>query len=401
MSPRSPLSARALAVGESATLAVADKAAKMKASGLDVVTFGAGEPDFETPDHIKRAAIEALAKGYTRYTPSSGIPQLRAAAAEMFRRELGVSYDPAQVLVSCGAKHSIYNVMHALLDPGDEAIIPAPYWTSYPEMVKTAGGVPKVLPTPESGGFKLTPALLEAAIGPKTRLLVHCSPTNPTGVVYTRKEVEALAEVVVRRGLRVVSDEVYAKMVYGGAKHVSIASVSKEAAAGTVVVTSCSKTYAMTGWRVGFAAGPLDVIEGAGRIQGQATSNPSSVSQYAALAALEGDQGCVAAMVAEYARRRDYIVGRLKRIKGFTLVEPSGAFYAFPNVSSYYGRSHQGRPVTDSTTFCSALLEDALTAFVPGAAFGDDRHVRISYATTMENLATGLDRLEKFLGELS
>lgn len=397
---RSALSRRALAVEESATLAVSEKAARLRAQGVDVISFGAGEPDFDTPEHIKRAANEALAKGFTKYTASSGILPLRKAAAEKLRREQGLGYAPEQVLVSCGAKHSIFNVLHAMLDPEDEALIPSPYWTSYPEMVKTTGAKPVIVPTTEERKFKVTPAALEAAITPRTKLLIHCSPSNPTGVVYTPEETAALAEVIVRRDLWVISDEVYEKMIYGGKPHVSMAAAGGGILERTVVVHSCSKTYAMTGWRLGFAAGPRDVMDGAARIQGQATSNPASVSQYAALAALEGDQACISVMMQEYAKRRDYVVQRLRSMPGLSLVEPDGAFYIFPRVDAHYGRRHRGKKIGSSFELCSLLLDHALVAFVPGAAFGDDRYLRMSYATSMEKIAQGLDRLERFLREL-
>lgn len=397
---RSPLSRRALAVEESATLAVSEKAARLRAQGVDVVSFGAGEPDFDTPEHIKRAATDALAKGYTKYTASSGILPLRKAAAEKIRRDQGLDYAPEQVLISCGAKHSIFNALHALLDPEDEALIPSPYWTSYPEMVKTTGARPVILPTTEEQGFKLTPAALEAAVTPRTKLLIHCSPSNPTGAVYTPEETRALAEVIVRRDLWVISDEVYEKMIYGGRRHASMAAAGGGILDRTIVVHSCSKTYAMTGWRLGFAAGPREVIDGAARIQGQATSNPASVSQYAALAALEGDQSCISTMMQEYARRREIVLKRLRTLPGVSVVEPDGAFFAFPRVDAHYGRRHRGKRISSSFDLCTLLLDHALVAFVPGAAFGDDRFIRMSYATSMEKIAQGLDRLERFLREL-
>lgn len=387
------LARRALAVGESVTLAVTERAAKLRAQGVDILSFAAGEPDFDTPEHIKNAAIEALAKGHTRYTPSSGIAPLRAAVAEKLRNDNGLDYDPTQVLVSCGAKHSIYNALHAILDPEDEAVIAAPYWTSYPEMVKTTGARPVVVQTSEAAGFKITPAALEAALTRRTKVFIHCSPNNPTGAVYTRAEQEALAAVAVERGLYVISDEVYEKLVYGGATHVSIASLGREIADLTIVVNSCSKTYAMTGWRIGYAAGPTDVIDGAARIQSQATSNPNSIAQYAALAALKGDHSFLAGWVGEYRKRRDAVVSRLREIEGITVTEPEGAFYAFPRVSGLYGKPLGSRTCRSSVDFAEFLLDEARVAVVPGAGFGSDDHIRISYATSMEKIVKGMYRM--------
>jgi aspartate aminotransferase len=395
------LARRVLAVGESVTLAVAERAAKMRAQGVDVLSFAAGEPDFDTPDYIKKAAIEALAKGYTKYTPSSGIAPLRAAIAEKLRMDNGLDYDPTQVLVSCGAKHAIYNALHAILDPDDEAVVAAPYWTSYPEMVKTTGARPVIAPTSEAEGFKLTAAGLAAAITRRTKVFIHCSPCNPTGAVYTRAEQEALAAVAVERGLYVISDEVYEKIVYGGAAHVSIASLGREIADRTIVVNSCSKTYAMTGWRIGYAAGPLDAIEGAARIQSQATSNPNSIAQHAALAAMQGDHAFLGPWIAEYRKRRDTILAKLREIPGLAVMEPEGAFYVFPRVSGLYGRPLRGSTCRSSVEFAEFLLDEARIAVVPGAGFGSDDHVRISYATSMDKIVKGMYRMAAAIGQLT
>jgi len=395
----SPLSKRALAVEESATLAVAERAAKLRAQGVDVISFGAGEPDFDTPEFIKKAAIEGLAKGHTKYTPSSGIAPLRAAVADKFRRDQGLEYDPTQVLISCGAKHAIYNALHAILDPDDEAVIAAPYWTSYPEMVKTTGARPVIARTSEAGGFKLTAAELSAAITPRTKVFIHCSPGNPTGAVYTKSELEALAAVAVDRGLYVISDEVYEKLVYGKAEHLSIASLGHEIADLTIVVNSCSKTYAMTGWRIGYSAGPTDVIDAAARIQSQATSNPNSIAQDAALAALKSDHAFLPAWIAEYRKRRDTMVAKLREIPGITVREPEGAFYVFPRVSELYGRPLRGRTCRSSVEIAELLLEEARVAVVPGAGFGSDDHIRLSYATSMEKIVKGMYRMADVLTE--
>jgi len=394
------LARRALAVGESVTLAVAEKAARLRAQGIDILSFAAGEPDFDTPEFIKKAAIEGLAKGHTKYTPSSGIAPLRVAVAEKFRRDQGLDYDPTQVLISCGAKHAIYNALHAILDPDDEAVIAAPYWTSYPEMVKTTGARPVIAQTSEAGGFKLTPADLSAAITQRTKVFIHCSPGNPTGAVYTRAELEALAGVAVDRGLYVISDEVYEKLVYGNATHVSIASLGREIADLTIVVNSCSKTYAMTGWRIGYSAGPADVIDAAARIQSQATSNPNSIAQDAALAALKSDHAFLPGWIAEYRKRRDTIVAKLREIPGISVMEPEGAFYVFPRVSDLYGRPLRGRTCRSSVEIAEFLLEEARVAVVPGAGFGSDDHIRISYATSMEKIVKGMYRMADALSDL-
>ena len=394
------LASRTREVSESATLAVAEKAAQLRAQGVDILSFAAGEPDFDTPEFIKKAAVDALAKGLTKYTPSSGIPPLRAAIAEKLRCDQGLTYDPAQVLVSCGAKHAIYNALHAILDPGDEAIVSAPYWTSYPEMVKTADARPVVVPTTERSGFKLDPARLADAVTPRTRVLLHCSPVNPTGAVYTKAELEGLARVVVERGLYVISDEVYEKIVYGTTPHISIASLDPEINERTVVVNSCSKTYSMTGWRIGYAAGPRDVIDGAAKMQSQSTSNPTSIAQYAALAAFKGDQSFLAEWVAEFRRRRDAILRLIRAVPGLTAGEPDGAFYVFPRVSALFGKSWKGRTLRTSVDVAEFLLEEARIAVVPGAGFGADDYVRLSYATSMDKINEGMSRLTKAVQQL-
>ena len=394
------LARRTVEVEESTTLAVAERAARLRASGIDVISFAAGEPDFDTPDHIKQAAVDAIAKGYTKYTPSSGIPALRAAVAAKFRRDQGLEFDPAQVLISCGAKHAIYNALHAILDPGDEAVVVAPYWTSYPEMVKTADARPIIIQTTESSGFKLAPRDLAAAVTPRTKVLIHCSPGNPTGSVYTRSELEAIARIVIHRGLFVISDEVYEKLTYGATPHISIVTLGPDIRERTIVVNSCSKTYSMTGWRIGYSAGPPDVMAAAAKMQSQATSNPTSIAQHAALAALQGDHAFLAPMVEEYRRRRDAIVARLRSMPGLSVVAPEGAFYVFPKVSAFYGRRFGDRPVQNSTDLADLLLDEAHIAVVPGAGFGNDAHLRISYATSLGKITEGMNRMEQVLRAL-
>lgn len=397
---KSFLSRRASQVEESVTLAMTEKANQMRARGVDVISFSAGEPDFDTPEHIKKAALEALAKGYTKYTAATGLPALRKAVAAKFLRDNSLSYDPSQIVVSCGAKHSIYNVLQAVLEEGDEAIIPAPYWVSYPEMVKCAGASPVIVPTTEAEGFKLRPDRLRAAVTPRTKLLILCSPSNPTGAVYTAEELRALADVAVEKDLLVLSDEIYEKLCYG-VPFASIAAARPEMMERTVVVNGASKAYSMTGWRIGYAAGPREIMAAVGRMQSQSTSNATSIAQYAALAALEGDQSCVETMRREYARRRDAVVARLRAMPGITCAEPHGAFYVFPRVAALYGKRGEGRPVSGSVAFAEALLEKAHIAVVPGSGFGNDEHIRLSYATSMEKIQAGLDRLEKFVRSLA
>ncbi len=394
------LSRRASEVEESITLAISEKAARLRAEGVNVIAFSAGEPDFDTPEHIKRAAVEAIGKGFTKYTPATGIPALKKAIVKKFERDNKLSFDPKQVVVSCGAKHSIFNIMLAVLEEGDEAIIPAPYWVSYPEMVKCAGARPVIVPTDESSGLKIRPEQLRKAVTPKTKMFVLCSPSNPTGMVYGAAELEALADVLLGTDVLVLSDEIYEKLCFG-VPFASIATARPGMKDRTVVVNGASKAYAMTGWRIGYAAGPAEIMAAAGRMQSQSTSNATSISQYATLAALEGDQACVETMRAEYAKRRDYIVGRLRAIPGVSCGEPQGAFYVFPRISALYGKSFKGQPVKGSAAFAQALLEGAHVAVVPGSGFGADDRIRFSYATSMEKIREGMDRVERFVGQMS
>ncbi len=394
------LSKRASEAEESVTLAITAKANQMREQGIDVISFSAGEPDFDTPEHIKKAATDALAKGQTKYTPASGLPALRKAITAKFLKDNGLTYDPAQIVVSCGAKHSLYNVMQAILEEGDEAIIPAPYWVSYPAMVKCAGATPVIVNTQERNGLKMTADELRKAITERTKCLILCSPSNPTGMVYSEAELKAVAEVCLEKDILVISDEIYEKLVFG-VPFASIATVAPKLRDKCIVVNGASKAYAMTGWRIGYAAGPKDIMTAVGRMQSQSTSNATSIAQYATIAALEGDQGCVEKMRLEYAKRRDYIVGRLRKIPGVSCGEPQGAFYVFPNVSSLYGKKYQGKAITGSTMMAETLLEKAHIATVPGGGFGADAYIRLSYATSMEKIEKGLDRLEKFVKELT
>jgi aspartate aminotransferase len=377
----------------SATLAVQAKAKELRATGVDVISFGAGEPDFDTPERIKAAARSAMERGQTKYTEVPGIPELRQAICTKLRRDNGLEYEPADVLVSCGAKHTLFNLVVAVINPGDEVIVPSPYWVSYPEQVRLVDGVPVAVPTDEATGFDLEPDRVRAAVTPRTKLIVLNSPNNPTGAVFSRERLEAVAKLAVERDLLIVSDECYEPMTYNG-RHFSIASIGPEVKARTIVVNTCSKAYAMTGWRIGYAAGPRALIKGMTDVQSQATSNPSSIAQWAAIEALAGPQDDVAKMAGEFDRRRRLIVDGLNAIPGVRCVMPKGAFYAFPNVSGLFGRkTAAGATLGGSTDVASFLLEQARVAVVPGLDFGSDAHVRLSYATSAELIREGLSRM--------
>jgi len=381
------ISERAAQLTPSLTLSIDSKAKAMKAEGIDVCGFGAGEPDFDTPEHIKAAAIEALQAGFTKYTPSAGIPELRAAIAEKLAGDNGLTYRPGQVVVSNGAKHSCYNAILATCQPGDEVVIPAPYWVSYPDMVRLVGAEPVIVPTMERNNWKMRPEDFENAMTPRTKMLIMNTPCNPTGSVYTREELEAIVEVASGEDIYILSDEIYEKLVYDDAKHVSIASLSKEAYDLTITVNGFSKSYAMTGWRLGYLAAPEAVAKAVDSIQSHTTANPSSFSQRGALAALKGDQQAVSDMREEFDMRRNYMIDRLSKIPNVTAVKPQGAFYVLLNVSQL-GLTSQN--------FADRLLSKANVAVVPGAAFGDDRTIRLSYATSIDIIKKGLDRLQDF-----
>jgi aspartate aminotransferase len=394
---RERLSARVRALKPSETLALSARARDLRARGERVVSFAAGEPDFETPAHVREAAIQAIRAGHTRYTEVGGVAALRTAIAEKLKRENGIEYSAREIVVSNGAKHSIWNAMLALLEPGDEVLCPAPYWVTFPEIARFAGAVP-VPVRPAAGSYKVTAEEVRRAATPRARLLVLNSPNNPSGAVYSREEVEALADVVRRLDLYVLSDEIYETLVYGAARHVSIASLGPDLRERTVLVNGVSKTWAMTGWRIGFAAAPADVAAAMERLQGQSTSNPSSVSQQAALGALTGDPSPAAAMREQFDARRRIMVDRLSAISGIRLVPPEGAFYAFPDVSERIARARNG--VTDSAGLCDYLIDEARIVCVPGSAFGMEGHLRLSYAISERDIAEGLDRLESALGRM-
>lgn len=385
------ISRRAAALAPSLTLAIDSKAKQMKAEGQDVVGFGAGEPDFDTPQHIKDAAAKALADGFTKYTPSSGIPELRQAIADKFQRENGLSYKPSQIIVSCGGKHSCYNVILATCEEGDEVIIPSPYWLSYPEMVKLAGATPVILATSDKSEFKVTPEQLRAAITPNTRLFVLNTPSNPTGTVYTPAEVKALGDVCVERGVLIMSDEIYEHLLYDGARHQSVASFSPAHYEHTIIVHGFAKAWSMTGWRLGFLAAPEPIARAIDAVQSHSTSNPTSFAQKGAVAALTGPQDHLKGWLAEYAKRRTRAHQMLNAMPGVSCVNSKGAFYLFPNISGTGLKSAE---------FCARLLDEQKVAAVPGIAFGADDYLRISYATSLANIEKGLERMAKFVRAL-
>ena len=384
----------------SLTLAVDTKAKAMKKAGLDMVSFGVGEPDFDTPEHIKEAAIQAIRDGFTKYTPVSGIDELKEAVCFRFKEDLGLDYRPDEIMISCGGKHVLYNIAQALWGPGDEVIVPAPFWVSYPPMILLAGATPVVVPTREEKGFKLTPGELKAAITPHTRAIILNSPSNPTGSVYSRSELMALGEVITASDLTVISDDIYDKILFDHLSFSNLAMLGAGFKERTLVVNGVSKTYAMTGWRIGYLAGPKEVIGAINKIQSHSTSNPTSIAQKASVTALRGPQDFIRQMVSEFDRRRVYIAERLKSLPGVKVAIPQGAFYIFPNFSSYYGRKAGDRVIANSLDLADYFLEKAHVAVVPGAAFGEEECLRFSYATSLEQIEKGMDRLEKALKEL-
>lgn len=394
------ISDRAKRVKPSPTLAMDAKAKVMKATGVDIVNFGVGEPDFDTPENIKNAAIRALKEGFTKYTPVGGIDPLKDAIIEKFSRDNDLNYVREEIIVSCGAKHSLYNIAQALLNPGDEVLIPSPYWVSYPDQILLNDAIPIFVKTYESDSFMVRPEAINASVTKKTKALILNSPSNPTGLTYDRKMLEAIAEVVLRYGIIVVSDEIYDKLTYDGFKHCSIASLGNDIKAKTIVVNGVSKSYAMTGWRIGYAAGPKEIVRAMTNIQSQSTSNPSSISQKAAIEALKGPQDSVAVMLAEFDKRRRFLISELNSVTGVSCLLPKGAFYAFPNTSRLYGKSTGDRMISSSSDLALYLLEEANVALVQGEAFGDDSYIRLSYAASVEEIRKGIRRIREALSKL-
>ncbi len=394
------LAARIAKIKPSETLAITAKANALRAEGRDVIGFGAGEPDFDTPANIKNAAIKAIESGFTKYTPVGGTDELKDAIIAKLKRDSSLEYKRSQIVVSCGAKHTLYNLAQALFDEGDEIIIPAPYWVSYPDIVVLAGGRPVIVGTKEKDAFKMKPEQLKAAITKRTRAVIINSPSNPTGAAYSPEELKAIAAVLMEKDILVISDDIYEKIFYANFPFADIASVESKMKDKTIVVNGVSKTYAMTGWRIGYAAGPEEIVAAINKIQSQNTSNPTSISQKAALEAISGDQSVVEKMVREFQKRRDVIVDALNDIPGVRCFSPEGAFYAFPNVSDIYGCSYKGKKITNSAEFIDYLLDEANVAAVPGAAFGSDDHIRLSYATSLANIEEGMKRIKHAVAKL-
>lgn len=394
------LSKKAKNIKPSSTLAVTAKAKKMKAEGIDVVGFGAGEPDFDTPEHIKEAAIQAISDGFTKYTPASGTDELKKAICEKFKKENGLDYAPNQIVISNGAKHSLTNVFMAILNAGDEVIIPGPYWLSYPEMVRLADGVPVIVHGRKEKDYKVTAEDLEKYLSNKTKAIVINSPNNPTGVVYSKDELKEIADFAVKHDLYVISDEIYEKLIYDGLEHVSIASFNEEIYKRTIVINGVSKSYAMTGWRIGYLAAVPEVAKAISNLQSHATSNPNSIAQKATVAALTGPQDCVEKMRIEFEKRRNHMLERLSKISSFSVVKPQGAFYVFIDISQLVGKQFAGKSIENADVFSDILLESEKVAVVSCTDFGYPSCIRLSYAISLENIQKGLDRIENFVNQL-
>ena len=391
-----PISSIAKNIAPSATLAIDALAKQMKADGIDVIGFGAGEPDFDTPERIKEAGISAIRNNLTRYTPATGILPLKQAITERLREDMGVEYEPSQICVSSGAKHIVYVSLQALLNPGDEVILPAPYWVTYEEAIRMAGGVPVILNTTEEQRFKISAQQLSDAITDKTKCMILTNPSNPTGMLYTREELEALAQVIVEKDIYVISDEIYYSLVYQGT-FTSMAALGDEVKARTILINGVSKAYAMTGWRIGYSAANAEISKAISSYLSHSTGNPCTIAQYASLEAIDGPQKDTAEMTKEFDARRKYFLKRVEAMDGISCLEPEGAFYIFMNIKEQLGRTIQGMKINNSADFAKALLEKGLVAVVPGSAFGAEGYLRWSYATSMANIKEGLDRLEKFL----
>jgi aspartate aminotransferase len=394
------LAERTKLIKPSVTLAIAAKAGKLRAEGVDVVNFSAGEPDFDTPEHIKSAAIEALRKGLTKYTDVKGIEPLREAIVQKYQKEYGLSYRKEDVVVSCGAKHSLYNLLQAVVNPGDEVLIPAPYWVSYADMALLAGGVPKLILTDESTGFRITPQQLQENLTGRTKVFFLNSPCNPTGATYSKDELLAIGKILEKHHCLIFADDIYEKIIYDGFEVHNLVALCGNLRERTVIINGVSKTYAMTGWRIGYAMGASDIIAAAGKIQSQSTSNPTSIAQWAALEAVRGPQHEVAMMVGEFHKRRDVIVERLNTIPGFRCLKPEGAFYVFPNINGLLGKSGNGRTLSSPCDVADYLLEEAKVAGVPGEDFGSRQHIRFSYATSLADIEKGCARIGDAVAKL-
>ncbi|MBU5482806.1 pyridoxal phosphate-dependent aminotransferase [Clostridium sp. MSJ-11] len=387
-------------ISSSITLEITAKAKAMKANGIDIIGFGAGEPDFNTPENIQNAAIEAMKNGLTKYTPASGIDELKEAIIEKFNKENNLEYNKSQIIISTGGKQALANLFLAILNPGDEVLVPTPYWVSYPELIKLADARPVFVEGEKANSYKYTIDNLNKVITNKTKAIIINSPNNPTGNVYTKDELIELANFSKEHNLIIISDEMYEKLVYDGDKHISIASLNQDAFERTIVVNGMSKSYAMTGWRIGYAAGNEKIIKIMSNIQSHMTSNPNSIAQYASLEALKGDQTPLYNMIEEFKKRRDYVITRIAQINELDLIPPKGAFYAFIDISKLIGKYIEGEKINGSLDFCDKLLTIGKVAAIPGIAFGLDNYIRISYATSMENIIVGLDRLEEFIDKL-
>jgi aspartate aminotransferase len=392
------ISDRLRKVAPSLTLAIDAKAKQMKKDGIDLVGFGAGEPDFNTPENIKEAGIKAIKDNQTRYTPASGMIELKSAVAEKFKKDNNLDYKPSDIIISCGAKHSLYNIFMAILNPGDEVIIFSPYWVSYEEQVKIADGIPIFVELDESRNFEIDFDLLEKKITKKTKAMIVNSPSNPTGAIFSEKTLQKIADIALKNNIIIISDEIYEKLIYNGKKHISIASLSKEVKSKTIVVNGVSKTYAMTGWRIGYlASDDKEIISAIDNLQSHSTSNPTTLAQIAAIEALKTPEDIIQTMVSEFDKRRKHILERVRAINGLTAIEPEGAFYIFPNFSQFIGKTIKGKIIKGSLDMAELLLNEAKVAVVPGIAFGSDKHFRLSYATSMTNIDKGLDRIAEIL----
>ncbi|MBA4418505.1 MAG: aspartate aminotransferase [Syntrophus sp. (in: bacteria)] len=394
------LSKRAHALKPSPTLAISAKEKALKAQGVDIAGFGAGEPDFDTPAHIKEAAIKAINEGFTKYTPVSGIDPLKDAIIEKFKRDNGLEYKREEIIVSCGGKHSLYNLFQALFDEGDEVLIPSPFWVSYPPMVELAGAKPVIIETEEADDYQITEKLLKKHITKHTKAIILNYPSNPVGSVFTLKNLEAIGKMAIEKGFYIISDEIYEKLIYDEYVHTSIASIDKAIKERTIICHGVSKTYSMTGWRIGFTAGPKEIIGAMSNIQSQSTSNPTSISQKAAIAALNGPQESIAMMLEQFKKRRDFLVSGFRSIEGVTCYNPKGAFYVFPNFKKVLGRRYIEKTIDTSAALTTLLLEEFHTAVVPGIEFGKEGYLRLSYATSMEVIEKGLERIKKAISAL-